>query len=128
MVFNFKATKSKILGSWLDVGIFRIMTVSSLFLFFRYLYELKGSYLKRFLQKGIIKKTILSISRASYGMYLSESIISKIISPFFIALPTSGTEICLTIVLLTGVIFISSWVVVLVLSRIPVLKIFSGYY
>lgn len=128
LVFDFEATHSKVLASWLDVSIFRILQVTSLFLFFRYLYEFDGCYLKRFLEIGVVKKGILSVSKASYGIYLIELIFRNLLIPFFIVLPHSGTEICLTIILMTLVIFVLSWVSVLVFSRIPGLKMFSGYY
>ena len=127
-VFDFNATQSKILGSWLDVSIFRIVHVASLFLFFRYLYELDKSRLKGFLETGIVKGAILSASRASYGIYLVELIFRRALTPFFVGIPHSGTGICLTIVLMTAVIFGLSWASVLVFSRIPGLKRFSGYY
>ena len=104
-VFDFYATQSKILGSWLDVSIFRIVQVASLFLFFRYLYELDKSRLKGFLETGIVKGAILSASRASYGIYLVELIFRRVLTPFFVGIPHSGTGICLTIVLMTAVIF-----------------------
>ena len=127
-VFDFNATQSKILGSWLDVSIFRIVHVASLFLFFRYLYELDKSRLKGFLETDIVKGAILSASRASYGIYLVELIFRRALTPFFVGIPHSGTGICLTIVLMTAVIFGLSWATVIVFSRIPGLKRFSGYY
>ena len=127
-IFDFDATQSKILGSWLDVSIFRIIQVASLFVFFRYLYELDGSHLKGFLETSVVKRIILSASRASYGIYLVELIFRRTLAPFFVAIPHSGTGICLVIVLMTAVIFVLSWASVLVFSRIPGLKRFSGYY
>lgn len=128
LVFDFVATRSEVLGSFLDVSIFRILQVVSLFVFFKYLYQLDGNRLKGFLERGIVKRAILSASRASYGIYLVEVIFRRALEPFFVAIPHSGAGICLTIVLMAVVIFVLSWASVVLFGKIPWLRKFSGYY
>lgn len=127
-ILDYSATQSKILGSWIDVSIFEILQASSLFLFFKNLYENEGSHFKGFLQINAVKKGISSVSRASYGMYLCEIIFRRSSMPFFKSLHSSGVEVCLTIILMVIVISALSWVVVRIFSLIGITRRFSGYY
>lgn len=73
MTDNYMANQSKILSSWLDVGIIEILQSASLFVLCKYLYQSKNglySLINKFLQGNLVSKFILSVSRASYGMYL----------------------------------------------------------
>ena len=106
---NYEATQSQVLSSWVDVGIFEILQAGSLFLLFRHL------NFKRF------RKPIISISNVSYGMYLINSILMFYITPFFVSLPHSGIEICMTIIVMSVFVFVVSWIMVLILTRIPVI-------
>lgn len=129
MTDNFAANQSKILSSWLDVGIFEIIQSSSLFLLCRYVYLAETgifSYVKNFLLNNIISKFILSVSRASYGMYLINLIPTFC---FYYLKPQNltGTQTFLTIIGLTVLTFILSWIVVVIFSKIPFVKDLSGY-
>lgn len=106
---DYEATQSIVLDSWVDVSIFVILQAGSLFVLFKYL-NFTG-----------FRKAVLSISNLSYGMYLINSSLMFYISPFFLSLPKNGVEICLTIILMSVFVFVVSWLIVGVLSKIPVI-------
>ena len=112
-ILDYSAIQSAILGSWVDVGICSILQAGSLFVIFK---NLKFRF---------FRKAIVSISNVSYGMYLINSILMFYIAPFFVSLPHSGIEICLTIIVMCIFMFILSWLVVLALSKIPVIGRYS---
>lgn len=105
---NYEATQSAVLNSWVDVSIFVILQAGSLFVIFKNL-NFAG-----------FRKAIVSISNLSYGMYLINSIVMFYITPFFTSLPRNGFEICIVIVLMSVFVFLISWAMVWVLSKIPV--------
>lgn len=128
MTDNFVASQSKILSSWLDVGIFEILQSASLFLLCKNIYESKTgifSSIKRGLQSNILSKFILSVSRASYGMYLINLIPVYIYYHLGVAL--TGTQVCIAIFTLSLMTFILSWIVVVIFGKIPFIKKVSGY-
>ena len=106
---DYVATQSKILSSWVDVSIFEILQAGSLFLIFKHL------------NFGHFRKAIVSISNLSYGMYLINYLVMFYITPFFKSLPHSGVEICLVIVLMSVFVFVVSWLIVWLLSKIPII-------
>ena len=112
-ILDYSATQSVILGSWVDVGVCSILQAGSLFVIFK---NLKFSF---------FRKAIVSISNVSYGMYLVNGILMFYIAPFFVSLPHSGIEICLTIIVMCIFVFILSWLLVLALSKIPVIGRYS---
>ena len=71
------------------------------------------------IENGILGKAVLSLSTCSFGMYLLNSILYRFVPDF--ALSTIKFFPLVFIV-----VFILSWVIVSVLSRIPVLSKFSG--
>lgn len=124
-------SQSDVVNSYLDLGLLAILQASSLFLFFRYLYEVNdGVYLKirNIFENKVIKKIYTSISRASYGMYLFHRTLMVPLEIVAAGWILTGTEVCITIIMLTLVIVIASWAVVLVLSKIPFINKFSGYH
>lgn len=130
LIDDFAANTSPILSSWLDVGLFEIIQASSLFLISKYIYEAsKGFYfhIKNLLQKNIISKFILSVSRASYGMYLI-NLIPTVMFYYLQPFKFTGTQIVLIIISLSIITFFTSWILIVLLSKIPFIKKFSGYY
>ncbi|MBO6110674.1 MAG: acyltransferase [Methanobrevibacter sp.] len=105
---NYEATQSAVLDSWVDVSIFAILQAGSLFVLMKHL-NFTG-----------FRKAIVSLSNLSYGMYLINSIIMFYITPFFVNLPRNGFEICIVIVLMSVFVFVVSWVMIWVLSKVPV--------
>lgn len=118
LIVNYEAIQTKVLASWLDVSVFKIIQAGSLFLFFKHLT----------IGSEIVRKFTLSVSRASYGMYMLDLIFRVNLVSLIVGIPSSGTGICLCIIALTLVVFFGSWICVLVLSRIPGIKKVCGYY
>ena len=115
----------------IDLGIIQIIQCSSVFLFVRFIYE-DGtgvfSSIKNILEKEKINKFIVSVSRASYGIYMVHMVIMlKWIRPFFKAVKLSGKEMLLLYIITFISLFLFSWIVTLILSRIPYIDKFSGY-
>ena len=128
MTDNFIALQSKMLSSWLDVGIFEIIQSSSLFLACKYIYQSNGFYslIKKILEVDVISKIILSISRASYGMYLI-NLIPTVLFYKLQPIHFTGTQVFALILLLSTATFFLSWIVVVILGKIPLIKKVSGY-
>ena len=127
LIEDYEATRSMIVSSFIDVGFVQIVQASSLFVLFRYLYKTDFK-IKGFLESGWVYKFILSISMASYGMYLFHH---TMIEPMRIIIKKwslSNVEVCLAILAFTVAIFIVSWIVVLIIKRIPIIGRFSGYH
>lgn len=110
--------------SFMDVNVFEIVQAGSVFMFIKSLYE----YDLRVPGKHAIKRFILSISKASYGMYLVQGIFIIIINQLLAYSVFSGSQIAALILVLSLTTFILSWISVLIINKIPFIKKFSGYY
>lgn len=123
---------SGVLSSRLDLSFVQIVQASSVFLIIKQLYESDVSAIflkiKKFLQKSLCKRFILSVSRASYGMYLIHRliIIDRLV-PFAATLHLTGTQVCICVAICAVMTFLISWIVIVIMSRIPIIKNFSGY-
>ena len=130
-VDDFVANTSPILSSWLDVGIFEIIQASAIFLIGKYIYESsKGLYssIKRLLQKRLISQFILSVSRASYGMYLVHMLfLRQYIRPFFKTLNFNSTNMVIACFITFVGLFLVSWIITVILGKIPYINKISGY-
>ncbi|WP_407413495.1 acyltransferase [Methanobrevibacter sp.] len=104
------------IASFIDVSIVRIIQVSSVFLFVKYLpFKLTK-----------VKRIITSISRSCYGIFFVHIFVNLL---FFNYVPVtgSGTKVFLTLIAGSVLIFVISWIIVLITSKIPYLNKFSGY-
>lgn len=110
--------------SFMDVNIFEIIQASAIFLFIKNLYSFKLSIPG----KNIIKKGILSISKASYGIYLIHGLFILVINELLANILFSGTEICILIVILTILVLAISWICILLTTKIPIVRKLSGYH
>lgn len=127
---NFQATQSEMLHSYLDVGIPELLQTSAVFILCKYIYECShGIYMpvKKLLHTRIVSKSVLSISRASYGIYLVNSIPTLFFHSTIKFMPLTGTEIALAIISLTIAVFIGSWMFIVLLGKIPYVNKLSGY-
>ncbi|WP_295723433.1 acyltransferase [uncultured Methanobrevibacter sp.] len=114
--------------TYLDLSLLQIIQVTSVFIFIKSIYDKKG-ILYKFLEVNIIKKFNLSVSRASYGMYLVQHpIIFGILPPLVKPMKLTGTQSFIFYIITVITVFIISWLLVLILSKIPFIKKFSGYY
>ena len=105
-------------------GFLNISLVISAFLFFRYFSESKGKLNKLFnyIQKSKIGKMILSIGLCSYGIYLSHIIIRDGLQ--MLKFKSISPSILFTIYLF--ITLISSWLIILLMSKVPILNKVCG--
>ena len=82
---------------------------------------------KKFLEIDTINKFIISVSKASYGMYLINRTLMLYCDFYVKPLTLTGKQILASFIILTFSIFFISWIVVVILSKIPFLSKFSGY-
>lgn len=128
MEVYFNAVSSISLNSYVSVpqfGLLNIALVISVFLFFRYFSESKGTFNKIFnsITKSKIGKLILSLSFCSYGIYLCHVIIRDFIRNLSIANSLSPSIFYTLLLVLT---LIGSWLIIVVMEKIPILNRFSG--
>ena len=119
--------------SLLNLSVPQIIQCSSLFLLFRYLYECKSGIsgaVRKVLENRYINGFILSVSRASYGIYLFHMLLLRgFIEPYFKNMSTfTGFTTFLMVFALGFALLIVSWIVILILGKIPVVEKVSGYY
>lgn len=123
--------ESKLTNSFVDLGILQILQSTAVFLIFKYIYESKtGIYskIRKFLENETLNKIHLSLSKASYGMYLFHHTLVEPIRIIVGELALTGSLVCLMIVVLTMFISFVSWLVVVVLDKIPIIGKYSGYH
>ena len=102
--------------SFIDVGIVQIIQATCVFLIIKYL-PFGLSYIKRF---------VTSVSRSSLGIYLVHVFVFLFVF-YYIPVTGSGTNVFLTLLFGSILVFLISWIIVLITSRIPFIKQFSGY-
>lgn len=107
--------------SFIDVDIFEIIQASSVFLIIKSLYSFNIKSLNK-------NKIILSISKASYGMYLVQGIFIIIINRMLYNLSFTGIQVAILILVLSILTFILSWISVLIINKIPFINKISGYH
>lgn len=131
MVHNFQATKTEIIKSNLDLGTLQLLQAASVFVIFKYLYQsTTGAYsrIRGFLESDIPHRFILSVSRASYGMYLTNNSFKNIFIILTAGLTLTKIESVGLIILISVSISFMSWILVLLINRIPHFQKLSGYY
>ena len=109
------------INSYLDFSIFRLGLGASVFLFVRCL------LLNTPKTTG---KLTLSISKASYGIYLSHITLFLFIRNH-LSIFTTGAEgfgIVIRMLVMTVGVFLITWIIIVILSKIPYLKEISGYH
>lgn len=132
-VGNFYMDYTYTVRSYVDLGIFEILQSASVFLIIKHIYckKNRGLLLKirNFLETDHMNQFITSVSRSSYGMYLTQNLfINKTLLPLLSTWSLTRKEVCLAILIVSISVFIISWIITLIFSRIPYLKYFSGYY
>jgi hypothetical protein len=130
LTMNYTANKTKIASSLLDVGILQLIQTSAIFVLVKHVYLCKNglySHVKNVLENNTINKFIISVSKASYGMYLINRTFMIYSDHYIKGVPMAGKEIVIWFITLNIAIFFLSWATVLIISRIPYLRKFSGY-
>lgn len=117
--------------SSLDFGILEVIQAGSLFLLVRFIYgDVNGILLKikNILKQKTVNGMILSISKASYGMYLVHMLFLKqYFRPMAKSLELNNSQMLLYSLGIFLFLFVSSWLITVILSKIPYLNKFSGY-
>ena len=128
---NNVVARTEILASNMDYGIFQIIQAGSVFVLFRYIYQAKdgiASIFRRFLELDIVDKANVSLSRASYGVYLLHTTLLRLVKVMVSGLELTGTKICLMIIFLSFGLTAVTWAIVLLLNRIQLINKFTGYH
>jgi len=123
--------KLELMNQKLDLSIIQVVQATSIFIMCKYIYGNVTGILgkcRSLLEGERVNHFVMSISRASYGIYLFHWFIIKLsrgygLLPFKIL----TKKILIADLALALVLFFASWLVVLVINRIPVLKYLSGY-
>ena len=119
------------ISSKLDMSFIQVAQASAVFIICRYIYQdVRGIFklCKRVLENNYVNHFIMSISRASYGMYLFHWFIVKLLRMYnVLPFKINTKQILVADLALALVLFIGSWLVILLLNRIPILNRVSGY-
>lgn len=103
-----------------------MIIVFNIMLFFRYLPESNFNRINNFLSSNYVSSAILSISRCSFGIYFIHYLILKFLQNVYLKQiglfdhPLFWTPILLIVV------FLSSWFIMGVMAKIPILNKLSG--
>ncbi|MCL2156969.1 MAG: acyltransferase family protein, partial [Methanobrevibacter sp.] len=116
-------------SSYLEIDIFNIIQIMGMFLTIKYLNNvtIKGkAKLSHFLSTGIPRKLTDSLSRSSYGIYLNHYIVIDIILALNLKLTKHNALKWIPPLII--IVLITSWLIVLIVKKIPYLQKISGYY
>lgn len=109
-----------------QISILNVSLVASIFLFFRFFSLSKGKIHKVYhLIRNKAGKVIYSISICSYGIYLSHMIVLISLRYFLRPLKFSLPISVFTLLLLMLTLIIS-WLIILIMDKVPILNKFSG--
>lgn len=130
-VTGYEITVSPMVATRVDLGIFELIRVSSLFLMFKCIFDcssgIYGKVRKIFENTGLVN-LYTSVSRASYGMYLVNRTVLVPVELFVSSLALTGSQTCLLILVLIVMANLVSHIIVLIINRIPFVSRFSGYH
>lgn len=128
---DYQATKTKIIKSSLDLAFVQLLQAGSLFVMIKYVHKSTAglySKIRQFLENNIINKFITSVSKASYGMYLMNNtfklILGILLTGVVLSKP-SGILLWIATIIAVGIL---SWLIVVMISKIPYLGKWSGYH
>ena len=98
-------------------------------LFLRYLYKYEEKFIekiRKFLSKYYIRNLINSISKCSYGIYFTHYLILKYIQKVLYNRIGFYSNPLFWYLIFLNLVFFSSWLLILFLSKIPYVKKISG--
>ncbi|WP_458454916.1 acyltransferase [Methanobrevibacter sp.] len=120
-----------IIRSYLNFSFPQILQTVSVFLIFKNVYEsYEGLFgkIRNVLEMGWINDFIVSVSRSSYGIYLFQMILFRgYLKPILSTIEMSAVKTFVSIGIVAVTVLFVSWIVILVLSKIPFVDKFSGY-
>ena len=125
----FNASASISLNSYSPISKFSFLNIAlviSVFLFFRYAFESKGNFNKLFnyISDGKLGEIIFSIGFCSYGIFLCHIMVRDFLKHIINLKVYFSPSIYTTLLLFATLI--CSWLLILMMSKVPVLKIVSG--
>lgn len=123
----FNVNDDKILFNLLNFSLSQIIQSASVFLIIKNIYDSR-SIVKTFLEGNYVSRFIESISRSSYGIYMMHLFLLRVFleSPLS-KIHLSGTKTALIIIVSSCLLLLASWILILILSKIPFINKFSGY-
>ena len=109
---------------------FKVMLfTSNIILFFRYLPKCQNKFIEKlndFISKGYIGDNIISISKCSYGIYFIHYLILKYLQITYVKLIKNNRSPIIWISFLLISVFNSSWNIIWILSKIPIINQIIG--
>lgn len=121
MIFT---TKSR-----LEIDTVSIFQVAAIFLVFKHISEVKsGIYntIHKFANKKLVLAFIISMSQASYGIYLNHYFITNTLK--FLKFPFTILPSIIVVPILTITVLLFAYSIIMVLNKIPVINKLSGYH
>jgi hypothetical protein len=128
---DYQATKSKIIKSSLDLAFVQLLQAGSLFVMIKYIHESTyGLYsiIRQLFENNIVNRFITSVSKASYGMYLMDNTFKLILGILLSGVALSKPSAILLWIGIVALVLIISWLIVVVIDKIPYLGKWSGYH
>ena len=122
---------SKYCWGYIDTGLLQIVQSSTIFILFKYLYRsADGIYSKcrHALENNTINNLNVSVSKASYGMYLLHHTLLDPLRIILKGFAFSGSQVCLVILLQIFSLTFVCWIIVILLSKIPIIGKYAGYH
>lgn len=121
MIFT---TKSR-----LEIDTVSIIQVSAIYLIFKYIPEVTSGIYKKlsdFGNKKLVLSLIISMSQASYGIYLNHYFITTTLYHF--NFPFAELPSIIYVPVLSIIVLLIAYSIIMILSKIPVLDRLSGYH
>lgn len=128
---DYQATKSKIIKSSLDLAFVQLLQAGSLFVMIKYIHKsTSGIYskIRQLFENSVINRFITSVSKASYGMYLMNNTFKLVLGLLLAGVVLAKPSAILLWLATIAFVFIVSWLIVVVISKIPYLGKWSGYH
>lgn len=114
--------------SHLEIDLFAFAQAAGVFLMFKYLNDANVtgilSKISSFLKEGFINRLTVSLSRCSYGIYLNHYLFMGTIG--LLSLNLVNHSALKWIPLVAIVVLVASWILVLIVDKIPYMEKFSG--
>ena len=128
---DYQATKSKIIKSSLDLAFVQLLQAGSLFVMIKYIHQsTSGIYskIRQIFENNVVNKFITSVSKASYGMYLMNNTFKLLLGIFLSGVVLSKPSAVFLWIITIILVLIISWLIVIVIDKIPYLGKWSGYH
>ena len=115
--------------SRLEIDPFSVIQVCALVLVVKYIPNVSSGFLNKvstFANKKVVLALIISISQASYGIYLNHYFITKTLKDF--SFPFNDLPSLIFVPILTVSVLLISYCVIILLNRVPVINKLTGFH